>query len=394
MDPVFNIFTDIGQTAMQQYHQLGVAYLIFVPLAVLLTCVSIMFLVVRYRRRGVIRDLERLDKELSSKREASIVEEETLALPPDVAEVRALDHSNWLKRLQVGLTKSRESLTLNLSRALTGKTKIDDDVLETLHEQLYRADIGVKTVDRLVDGVRTNLQNSERGDMTAIVDCLRSQVVDIFSKNEKPLNIPVNGPWVILIVGVNGVGKTTTIGKLAAHFLASGKTVLLAAADTYRAAAIDQLKVWGKRLNIDVIAHKEGSDPAAVAYDGVKAAMARSTDVLLIDTAGRLHSKTELMDELAKIKRVIGRDLPEAPHEIWLVIDATTGQNAFMQTQAFKDVVDLTGTIITKLDGTAKGGVVIGVSDQFGFPIRYVGVGEKAADLRTFSALDYANSLL
>jgi fused signal recognition particle receptor len=207
------------------------------------------------------------------------------------------------------------------------------------------------------------------------------------------LRKPEKGPWVILVVGVNGVGKTTSIGKLAAHFLASDKKVLLAAADTFRAAAIEQLSVWGERLGVDVIKHQAGSDPAAVAYDAVKAAMARDTDVLLIDTAGRLHAKAELMAELGKINRIIGRDLPGAPHETWLVVDATTGQNAVQQVKAFKEVVDLTGIIVTKLDGTAKGGVLIGITDQFGIPIRYIGVGEKAADLRLFQSGEYVESL-
>jgi fused signal recognition particle receptor len=198
---------------------------------------------------------------------------------------------------------------------------------------------------------------------------------------------------VILVVGVNGVGKTTTIGKLSAHFLADDKKVLLAAADTFRAAAIEQLSVWGERLGVDVVKHKQGADPAAVAYDGVKAAMARGTDVLMIDTAGRLHAKQELMEELGKINRIIGRDLPGAPHETWLVIDATTGQNAMQQVKAFSQVVKLSGLVVTKLDGTAKGGVLLSIAEQFKLPIRYVGVGESAADLRPFNPTDFADSL-
>jgi fused signal recognition particle receptor len=213
------------------------------------------------------------------------------------------------------------------------------------------------------------------------------------ASNQTPLKKPTEGPWVILVVGVNGVGKTTSIGKLAARFLSEDKKVLLAAADTYRAAAIDQLQVWGERLGVDVIAHKQGSDPAAVAYDAVKAAIARNSDVLLIDTAGRLHSKNDLMKELQKIYKVIGKDLPGAPHESWLVVDATTGQNAVQQVKAFTEVASLTGLISTKLDGTAKGGVLIGISDTFKLPIRYVGVGEKATDLHEFKAADYVDSL-
>jgi fused signal recognition particle receptor len=191
-----------------------------------------------------------------------------------------------------------------------------------------------------------------------------------------------------------GVGKTTTIGKLSARFISEGKTVLLAAADTFRAAAIDQLQTWGQRLGIDVISHQAGSDPAAVAFDAVKAAQARGHDVLIIDTAGRLHNKKELMDELGKINRVIGKDLPGSPHETWLVIDATTGQNANMQVAAFREVVKISGLIITKLDGTAKGGVVVGIADQHQIPIRFIGVGEKASDLRQFSAREFAETLI
>ena len=257
-------------------------------------------------------------------------------------------------------------------------------MLENLHEALYRADIGVATADKLVDHVRKNMKQDDAASWEAVASRLKEQAGAI-------LDVPQKAP--LRIVGVNGVGKTTTIGKLAAHFLAADKKVLLAAADTFRAAAIEQLSVWGERLGVDVVKHQAGSDPAAVAYDAVKAALSRGTDVLLIDTAGRLHAKAELMAELGKINRIIGRDLPGAPHETWLVVDATTGQNAVQQVKAFKEVVDLTGLVVTKLDGTAKGGVLIGITDQFGIPIRYVGVGEKAVDLRPFSPQEYVESL-
>jgi fused signal recognition particle receptor len=318
----------------------------------------------------------------------------TPAVPTDIAEIRSSDDSSWLKRLRGGLSKTRESFQSTLGDLFSNKVKIDEDVLEELHEALFRADIGVKTSDKLVDHVRSTLGKEDAADWQQVSTEIKSFATELMeSANNAELNRPKEGPWVILVVGVNGVGKTTSIGKLSAHFLAEGKSVLLAAADTYRAAAIDQIKVWGDRLGVDVIAHQPGSDPAAVAYDAVKAAKARNTDVLLIDTAGRLHSKNDLMKELEKIHKVIGKDLPDAPHEAWLVIDATTGQNAVQQVKAFKAVAKLSGLVVTKLDGTAKGGVLIGIADEFKMPIRYVGVGEKAVDLRTFKASEYVDSM-
>ena len=309
----------------------------------------------------------------------------------DIKDIKATDKASWLSKLQLGLSKTRNSFQNSMSSLFQGK-KIDDTTLESLHETLFRSDIGVATADKLVAHVNSSLKgkNSSWEEVKAE---LHKAANEIMSTTSHPLNTPSDGPQVILVVGVNGVGKTTSIGKLAAHFMSQDKTVLLCAADTFRAAAIDQLKVWGERLGTKVIAHQQGSDPAAVAYDGVKAAMARKSDVLIIDTAGRLHSKNDLMQELNKIKRVIGKDLPGAPHETWLVIDATTGQNAFQQVKAFDEVAKLTGVIVTKLDGTAKGGVIIGISDQFKHPIRYIGVGEKASDLREFNTKDYLDSL-
>lgn len=315
----------------------------------------------------------------------------SLKTSSDVEDIKNLDQSSWMKRLKSGLSKTRNSLQSSLGKAFGGKL-INEQTLEELHEVLFRADIGVRTTDKLVDHVRDQLKDKEGG-WDQVHPLLREKCLEIFNSHSKPEIKPDTGPRVILVVGVNGVGKTTTIGKLAAHFLAEDKHVLLCAADTFRAAAIDQLKVWGERLGVKVVAHQQGSDPAAVAYDGVKAAISRKADVLIIDTAGRLHSKKELMQELNKIKRVIGKDLPEAPHETWLVIDSTTGQNAFAQTRAFNEVVPLSGLVVTKLDGTAKGGVIIGVSDESGLPVRYIGVGEAAKDLRVFKAEDYLSSL-
>jgi fused signal recognition particle receptor len=314
--------------------------------------------------------------------------------PSEVEEIQALTHQSWISKLRSGLSKTRSQLGANLRKALTGKVSLDDDTTEELQHLLYKADVGVQTSDRLVEAMQRALSTGEANDFASIKKCLANLLKDIFNTVNQPFSPVEPGPTVILVIGVNGVGKTTSIGKLTAHFRSQGKSVLLCAADTFRAAAIDQLKIWGQRLEVDVIAHQPGADPAAVAYDAVKAAKARKYDYLLIDTAGRLHNKEDLMQELGKINRIIGRDLPGAPHETWIVVDATTGQNAFLQVKAFQEVAKVTGLILTKLDGTAKGGVAIGLTDQFKLPIRYIGVGEKASDLHIFSSADYISSLL
>jgi len=322
---------------------------------------------------------------------AAITRTDTAA---DVAAIQDLDRAGWLGRLRQGLDHTRQNLVSGLKALFTEATRVDDTLLAKIHETLFRADVGVTTADRLVADLKRRFQGGDSPSWEDIRSALVDEITVLLDVPTNPIVQPGEGPLVILIVGVNGAGKTTTIGKLAAHFMAQDKSVLLAAGDTFRAAAIDQLQVWADRLSIDLVRHKPGSDPAAVAFDAVKAAKARQKDVLLIDTAGRLHNKKELMDELAKIKRVIAKDLPDAPHETWLVIDATTGQNALMQVKAFREAVNLTGLVVTKLDGTAKGGVVIGATVEHQLPIRYVGVGEKAADLRAFAPRDFAESLL
>ncbi|WP_218110349.1 signal recognition particle-docking protein FtsY [Oligoflexus tunisiensis] len=324
-------------------------------------------------------------------------QERALEVPteaPELAELRADDQASWLQRLRQGLSKTRSHLKDNLSRLLGGQ-KLDDQTLEQVHEVLFRSDLGVETADHLVDILRKRFGGQPTAPDWAVISTELKQAVteSLQGSEDTPMNRPSEGPFVVLVVGVNGVGKTTSIGKLAARYVAEGKSVLLCAGDTFRAAAIEQLQVWGDRLGVPVIKHQQGADPASVAFDAVKAAKARGVDVLLIDTAGRLHSKTELMDELAKVKRVIAKEMPDAPHETWLVIDATTGQNAVQQVKAFGELVNLTGLIVTKLDGTAKGGVIIGIKRKFRLPIRYIGVGEKAKDLKEFSARDFAESL-
>ena len=311
----------------------------------------------------------------------------------DISEIKAQDLQSWIGRLRGGLSRTRDAFAGGLGILFLSGAKIDDQMLERIHEVLYKADVGVKASDRLVDGLRLKLAG-QTVDWSKVKESLAELGEGIFTESIRPLNTPVEGLFVILVVGVNGVGKTTTIGKLAARFTAEGKKVMLCAADTYRAAAIEQLMVWGERNQVPVIKQHHGADPAAVAFDGVQAAKARGMDILIIDTAGRLHNKSELMAELLKINKSIGKGYEGAPHETWLVVDATTGQNAVQQVRAFSEVTKVSGIVVTKLDGTAKGGVIIGLADQFKIPIRYIGVGEKAADLRAFVGADFMRGLL
>ncbi len=316
--------------------------------------------------------------------------------PEDVAALRGLQPGQWVQNLHRGLSKTRDKWMQGLGALFTEGRKIDEATLEALSELLYHADVGVRTTASLIEYIRAQRPDGGQASKKEIHAWLRTKTEALFAAStSKPWNQPAqaDSPLVVLIVGVNGVGKTTSIGKLGAHFLAEEKSVLLCAADTYRAAAIEQLQVWGSRLDVKVIAHKQGGDPAAVCFDAVQSAVAKKTEVLLIDTAGRLHNKGHLMEELGKIRRTISKAMPEAPHEIWLVIDATTGQNAVAQVQAFKEIVPLSGLIVTKLDGTAKGGVLLSIADQFQLPIRFIGIGEKAVDLRPFDAAQFASSL-
>lgn len=317
-----------------------------------------------------------------------------VAAPSEIEEILADTNQSWLTRLKIGLEKSRNQLTGHLSSLFASKPPLNEELLESLHELIYRSDMGVEIADYLINYIKQSMPDSKSADWESVSPLLREGMVKLFPDEYPPLAQPTDGPLVILVVGVNGVGKTTSIGKLAARFIAEGKSVTLCAADTYRAAAIEQLQVWGKRLNVPVISQTQGSDPASVAFDAVKSVKTLLNHVLLIDTAGRLHNKQELMDELSKVKRVIGKELPQAPHETWLVIDSTNGQNAIQQVQAFQTLIQLSGLIVTKLDGTAKGGVILAIQRKFQLPIRYIGIGEKAADLRPFIAKDFINSLI
>ena len=299
----------------------------------------------------------------------------------------------FFDRLKKGLNKTRENLTNKIEKIIIGYADIDEDLLDELEETLIMADVGVKTTDKLMTAVRKGIKKKVINTPEDLKPFLQHEIVKILTAGEDTTRIAENGPTVLLVIGVNGAGKTTTIGKLAAYYKGQGKSVLLAAADTFRAAAIDQLEVWGQRTGVPVIKHEEGSDPAAVAFDAVKAAVARKVDMLIIDTAGRLQTKSNLMQELEKINRVIGREIPGAPHETLLVLDATTGQNAISQAELFTKAAPITGVVLTKLDGTAKGGVVIGIKSQLSMPVKWIGVGEGVEDLRPFNAEDFAKAL-
>lgn len=300
------------------------------------------------------------------------------------------------EKLNKGLEKTKDSFLKKLSRSVVGKTKVDDEVLDNLEEILITSDVGVDTTLRIIERLEQRVKKDKYLSTNELNLILREEIVNLLEENkyinEKQI-VENKKPHVILIVGVNGVGKTTTIGKLAYYYKQLGKSVLLGAADTFRAAAIEQLVIWAERVGISLVKQDMGSDPASVAYDTVNRAKTQGNDVVLIDTAGRLHNKINLMNELTKIKRVIQKVIPEAPHEVLLILDGSTGQNAFEQAKQFTNATDVSGLIITKLDGTAKGGVVIGVSDQFKVPVNFIGIGEKKEDLQVFDRNEFVDSL-
>lgn len=298
-------------------------------------------------------------------------------------------------RLKQGLSRTSNKLTEGFASLVLGRKTIDDDLLEELETQLLTADLGVDATARIIDDLTQRVNRKQLGDVEALFNAMREDMVNILEPSAKPLVIPAKkGPFVILMVGINGVGKTTTIGKLAKQFQLQGKKVMLAAGDTFRAAAVEQLQVWGERNKIPVIAQPTGADSASVIYDALEAAKARDMDILIADTAGRLHTQSNLMEELKKVKRVMGKVDETAPHEVMLVVDAGTGQNALQQAQQFNEAVGVTGITLTKLDGTAKGGIIFAIADKTGLPIRYIGVGEKIDDLRSFDANDFVDALL
>jgi fused signal recognition particle receptor len=300
--------------------------------------------------------------------------------------------------LDKGLEKTRVSVFSRLTKAIAGKSRVDDDVLDDLEEILVTSDVGVETTLKIISRIQDRVSKDKYLGTSELNGLLKEEIAALLTENDTNefvgFDFPKRDtPYVIMVVGVNGVGKTTTIGKLAYHFKKAGKSVLLGAADTFRAAAIDQLVIWAERADVPIIRQNMGSDPAAVAYDTVKSAVNRNIDVVIIDTAGRLHNKVNLMTELGKIKKVMQKVLPDAPQEVLLVLDASTGQNAIEQARQFTAVTEVTSLALTKLDGTAKGGVVIGISDQFKIPVRFIGLGEKMEDLQIFDKNEFVNSL-
>ncbi|WP_395302257.1 signal recognition particle-docking protein FtsY [Enterobacter mori] len=346
------------------------------------------------------REPELTDEELEAQALAAEAAEDAVIVVPVeeqaeeeiVQEQEKPTKEGFFARLKRSLLKTKENLGSGFISLFRGK-KIDDDLFEELEEQLLIADVGVETTRKIIANLTEGASRKQLRDAEALYGLLKDEMGEILAKVDEPLNIEGKTPFVILMVGVNGVGKTTTIGKLARQFEQQGKSVMLAAGDTFRAAAVEQLQVWGQRNNIPVIAQHTGADSASVIFDAIQAAKARNVDVLIADTAGRLQNKSHLMEELKKIVRVMKKLDEDAPHEIMLTIDASTGQNAISQAKLFHEAVGLTGIALTKLDGTAKGGVIFSVADQFGIPIRYIGVGERIEDLRPFKADDFIEAL-
>jgi fused signal recognition particle receptor len=300
---------------------------------------------------------------------------------------------NLLDRLKAGIQKTRSGLVDRLEDVLAGRKEIDADLLEEIEYTLITADLGVSTVQDILERIRQRVDRKLVGDAGEIRNLIREHLLEILRASETPLHIVRQPPAVLMLVGVNGAGKTTTIGKLANRFLGEGRKVLLCAADTFRAAAIEQLEVWAQRAGVEVVRQKTGSDPSAVVFDALQAAKAREVDYVIVDTAGRLHNKENLMAELEKMRRTAARVIPAAPHEVWLVLDATTGQNGLEQARKFTETAGVTGVVLTKLDGTAKGGVVVAIARELNLPIRYIGVGEKLEDLLPFESEKFIQGL-
>ena len=300
--------------------------------------------------------------------------------------------------LDKGLSKTKESVFTKISKAIAGKSKVDEDVLDNLEQILVEADVGVETTLKIIDQIEARVARDKYLGTSELNNILREEIMSLMQENageeRESFDLPSSeNPYVIMVVGVNGVGKTTTIGKLAYQFKQAGKKVILGASDTFRAAAVDQLKIWSERVGVDIVFQGMGADPASVAFDTLKSAVAKKADVVIIDTAGRLHNKVGLMNELSKIRNVMKKVLPQAPDEVLLVLDASTGQNAIEQAKQFTAATDVNAIALTKLDGTAKGGVVIGISDQFKVPVRYIGLGEQMEDLQIFNTKAFVDSL-
>ncbi len=317
------------------------------------------------------------------------------AVPVAEASGQQEDGVSFFLRLKDGLSRTRKTFVRQIDALFLGKKKIDAELLDDLEEILIMADIGASTTQELLDKTREQVRRNELADGQALKKALKEMILGYLRNADRPADLapPAQGPFVVMVLGVNGVGKTTTIGKLAHKFTQAGQKVLLVAADTFRAAASEQLQIWGKRVGVEVVAQQAGADPSSVVFDALDYAKPRNFDVVLVDTAGRLHTKVNLMEELKKIKRVMDKKIPGAPHEILLVLDATTGQNAISQARLFNEAVDVTGLALTKLDGTAKGGIVINICHEFNIPIRFIGIGEQMEDLRDFEPGEFVEAL-
>jgi fused signal recognition particle receptor len=390
----------LSRTGLPEDKQPLVALILFCGLAVLILALGIL-LGIRFARRlrspapppGELAPVEEERvvaapaEETPATAEIAPVEEE---LPPPAEEAPGV---SLFDRMRTGLAKTKASLTGRIDELLGSSATIDEDLLEGLEEILIGADFGMKTTADLMQSLQKRISRGEAKDPEALRALLKEEILQRLKLEAAPLEPGSVSPFVVMVVGVNGVGKTTTIGKIAHQFVSQGKTVLLGAGDTFRAAAAEQLAVWGERAGVDVISQNSGADPAAVAFDAVRSAIARKVDVLLLDTAGRLHTKVNLMEELKKIRKVLDRELPGAPHETLLVVDATTGQNALVQARFFQEAVAVTGLALTKLDGTARGGMLVAIGHELGLPVRYVGIGEGIDDLRPFDPTLFVEAL-
>jgi len=351
----------------------------------------------------MLRNIFRRRKEEEAKGMEDVQESESLSeevkasdeKPPIDSEQTAEESqkAGWFQRLRTGLSKTRQNLSGRISALISSKKRIDDELLEEIEEILIQADVGVNTTLNLMDRIREIVQERGMEDPSELEQILKTEMFNILGEDEYTIDINEQSPFAIMVLGVNGVGKTTTIGKLAARYKKEGKRVIVAAGDTFRAAGVDQLDIWCNRAGVELIKGNQGSDPASVVFDSIHAAKARKADILIVDTAGRLHTKKPLMEELAKIGRVMQRELPGSPHEVLLVVDATTGQNAIMQAKMFNESVPVTGVALTKLDGTAKGGIVIAIKDEMGAPVKLIGIGQEIDDLRDFSPRDFVEAL-
>jgi len=337
--------------------------------------------------------------QLENTQQAAVNQQETAVQQTDAPAEEILDEgadkNRFLKRMKSGLSKTRKAMSSGFGTLLLGRREIDDELFEDLEMQLVISDVGVDATRQVIDNLEQKVERQEMADGHALVRSLKQELTNILEPCQSALDVnkAQQGPFVLLVVGVNGVGKTTTIGKMAKYYQQQGKSVMLAAGDTFRAAAVEQLQVWGERNNVPVIAQHTGADSASVIFDAVEAAKARGTDIIIADTAGRLHNKSNLMDELSKVVRVMQKLDATAPHEVLLVLDAATGQNALSQAEHFRKAVGVTGVALTKLDGTAKGGVIFAIAKQLGLPIRFIGVGEQIDDLRPFRSEDFVEAL-